>query len=98
MTKYTIRKDEKRLIVIEQPGTYVVELVGEGARAEVLGAFEADGSEKMVFDITTHHKAENTRAETFLRAGVRDRAQVILTGMIKIDKDAKKTDAFLTEK
>jgi Fe-S cluster assembly protein SufD len=95
--KFKIQKDESKQIVIEEPGKYDVELVGRGARAEILGALVACGSDKLIVDVTSHHKAENTSAEIFIRAVAKDKAEVVLNGMIKINRGAQKTDAFLTE-
>jgi Fe-S cluster assembly protein SufD len=95
--KFKIQKDESRQIVIEGSGEYVVELVGDGARVEILGALVARGTEELVVDVTTLHKAPDTSADTFVRVVAKDRAKVVLSGMIKVEKEAQKTNAFLTE-
>jgi Fe-S cluster assembly protein SufD len=97
MTKFKIKKKEKKQVVIKQPGKYVVELIGEQAKVEILGAFIAKGSERLSVDVVTIHKARNTEADTFLRAVVKDKARVEIRGLIKIEKEAQKTNAFLKE-
>ena len=97
MTKYTIRKDEERQIVINRPGEYAIELVGEGARVEILGALVATGSERLVVDITAFHRVPHTSCDIFIRAVANDRSQVFLSGMIKIGRGAQQTNAFLRE-
>ncbi len=97
MKTYIVKRNEEKQIVIRKQGSYTVELVGRGARVEILGAFIAQGSKQIAVDVTTLHKAEDTSADTFIRAVARDRAKVILSGMIKIAKGAQKTNAFLTE-
>ena len=52
MTKYQIKKDEVKKIEIVKPGEYVVELVGEGAEAEISGVFEA----KEILELIQHSK------------------------------------------
>lgn len=95
--EFTLKQNEERQIVIDEPGEYVVELVGRGARAEILGALVARGKDQIAVDVTTIHRAQNTSAKTLIRAVASDHAKVVLTGLIKIEKGAQKTDAFLTE-
>lgn len=98
MKKYTIGRNQERQVVIEGSGEYVVELVGYGARVEILGALDVGGLDKLVIDVTTIHKAPKTSADTMLRAVVRDQAKVVINGLIKVSKKAQKTEAFLSEK
>ncbi|MCH7951549.1 SufD family Fe-S cluster assembly protein [Patescibacteria group bacterium] len=95
--KYTIRRDEEKQIVIDGSGEYLVELVGPGARAEILGALVARGDDVVNVEITIVHKAPDTTANTLVRAVARDRAKVVLSGMIRILKRAQKTNTFLAE-
>lgn len=98
MRRYTIQKDEERQIVVRSSGEYLVELVGTGARVEILGALVAGDADRLVIDVITHHKAPNTSSNTFVRAVARDQAKVVLSGMIRVSKKAQKTSAFLSEK
>ena len=95
--KFKIKKNEKRQIVIKKNGEYVVELVGRGASVEVLGAIVASDNEEVIVDIKTIHKAPETQSNLFIRAVVEDRAKVKLSGLIKIEEKAQKTDALLKE-
>lgn len=97
MNKFIVRKNEERQIVIDRPGEYVVELAGEGARVEVLGALVAKGSERLVVDITALHRVPHTSCDIFIRAVASDRSLVTLFGMIKIGRGAQQTNAFLRE-
>lgn len=83
--------------MVNAPGEYLIELIGPGARVEILGALVARGQDALSIDVTTHHKAPDTSAETLIRAIARDRARVVLSGTIKIEKAAQRTNAFLTE-
>ncbi|OGY17106.1 MAG: hypothetical protein A2785_00635 [Candidatus Chisholmbacteria bacterium RIFCSPHIGHO2_01_FULL_49_18] len=94
---YKIGENQSKQIVIEGSGQYVVELVGRGARAEIIGALTASGAEELHVDVTTHHRVPDTSADTFIRAVASDRSKVVLSGMIKIFRGAQKTNAFLTE-
>lgn len=97
MHTYTIGQNEVQQIVIDRSGTYIVELVGKGARAEILGALVARGDEKLAVSVTTIHRARDTSSDAFLRAVARDRASVWLTGLVKIENSAQRTNAFLSE-
>ncbi len=97
MNKFVVNRNERRQVVIKKSGEYVVELVGEGAHVDVLGALVVRGKQKLEVDVVTHHKAANTSADTFIRAVVYDSSKVKLSGLIKIDDGAQKTNAFLKE-
>jgi len=97
ITKIQIGKNEERQIVIERPGVYVVELIGESAKAEVLGALVASGSEELVVDVTAIHRAPQTSCDVFIRAVAKDHSQVVLSGMIKIARGSQRVNAFLRE-
>lgn len=98
MIQFTIKKNQHKTIRISESGKYVVELVGEGAEAEVVGAFVGKNKDEINIDIVVLHKAMNTMANTHIRGVVRDRAQARVSGIIKIFPKAQKTNSFLTEK
>ena len=98
MYKFQILKDQEKEIVIEQPGDYLVELLGAGARAVIKGAFLSKGSEVVEVNLVIHHRAGHTRAETVLHGAARDKSQIIFRGKIVIDKGCPDTNSFLTEK
>ena len=98
MTKFTIRKNQKRTIRVDKPGRYVVELRGEGAEAEIVGGFVGEGKERIEIEVEVRHKAENTRANIHIRGVVKDEAEAKISGRLKIFKGAQKTNSFLTEK
>ena len=45
-----------------------------------------------------HHAAPNTHSTMFLKGAVEDEAGSIFTGMIRIDEEAQRTDAFQTNR
>lgn len=95
--KFVLRRNEKKQVVIDKSGEYVVELVGRGASVEVLGALDVKGNEKMEIEVVVIHKALKTDSDVLIRAVVKDRAKMVLRGLIKIEKGAQKTNAFLKE-
>ncbi|MBU0974398.1 SufD family Fe-S cluster assembly protein [Patescibacteria group bacterium] len=98
MTKYIVKKDEKKIIKIEKSGEYLVELVGVGAKAKILGSFLVENNEKININITICHKAKNTLANTTLRGVGRDKSSIKFFGKIIIEKDCGLSNSFLTER
>ncbi|MBP7700446.1 SufD family Fe-S cluster assembly protein [Candidatus Woesebacteria bacterium] len=98
MTKYTINKDEKKDISIKESGEYIVELVGQGAQAEIFGNFLSENNEKIDVKITIIHKAKNTMANTTLRGVGRDKSTIKFFGKIIIEENCGQSNSFLTER
>lgn len=92
-----IKKREKKKIILDKGGEYVVELIGEGAEAEILGAFRLTGDEQMDVVVTVIHRAAHTSAETFIRAVVSGKARVGIRGKIIVEEGALGTHSFLRE-
>jgi len=93
-----VKKDEIKTVSVDKAGKYVVELVGERARVEVVGRFEVGGKKRHEVEVEIRHKAENTEANMDIRGVVRDKAEADVRGMIKVFPGAQKTNSFLTEK
>lgn len=98
MKQYKIEKDQKQTIEITKSGKYLVELVGQGAEAEILGSFLATGSDNVDIEVTIHHRAKNTLANTTLRGVGRDKSKIRFFGRIVIDEDCGLSNSFLTER
>ena len=98
MIQFTITKDQHKIIKISKSGKYVVELVGEGAEAEVVGGFRGKDEEQIEIEVEVVHKAPNTTAKTQIRGVVGDQSQAKIIGTIKVMPGAVKTNSFLSEK
>jgi Fe-S cluster assembly protein SufD len=98
MTTYKIKNNQSKTIRITKSGDYLVELLGEGAQAEILGAFLTEESEIADVNITIHHKAKNTQANTTFRGVARDQSKIRFFGRIIINKDCGMTNSFLTQR
>lgn len=98
VTSFQIPKDSHEKIVINKPGEYHIELLGEGSEVEISGVFEASGSETKEVSVTIVHKAGHTRANTTLKGVARDKAFLKFVGRIIIAKNCPDTNSFLTEK
>lgn len=71
-----------------------VHLDGRGASAEVNGVTFATDRQLMSYYTQQDHHAPDTRSDLLYKDVLRDRARVVWRGMIKVDKDAQKTDGY----
>ena len=70
------------------------DITGKGASARVTGAYVGQGSQHLDYDTTQEHAAPHTTSDLAFRGILRDRATAVWSGMIKVDPDAQRTDAF----
>jgi Fe-S cluster assembly protein SufD len=70
------------------------DLAGEGATSRVTGAYFADGEQHLDYDTFQEHAAPNTTSDFAFKGALRDRATAVWRGMIKVEKDAQKTNAY----
>ncbi|MCB9813319.1 MAG: SufD family Fe-S cluster assembly protein [Pseudomonadales bacterium] len=98
MQKYIIKKDQKKTILIGKSGKYFIDLVGQGAEVEILGSFLAQNDDFIDVEVTVHHKAKNTLANTTLRGVARDQSRIRLFGRIVINEGCGLSNSFLTER
>ena len=75
-----------------------VDLEGNGSSANIVGAYFGDETQTMDYRYTMHHSGVNTDSDMFLKGAVQDEALSIFTGMIRIDEDAQKTNAYQTNR
>jgi Fe-S cluster assembly protein SufD len=69
-------------------------LAGPGADARITGAYAGRGAQHLDFDTTQEHAAENTTSDLAFRGVLADRATAVWRGMIRVDPNAQRTDAF----
>ena len=69
-------------------------LKGAGCRAELLGILF--GSDEQHFDFHTlqDHEAQATFSDLLYKSALKDHSQAIYTGLIRIEKQAQKSDAY----
>jgi Fe-S cluster assembly protein SufD len=71
-----------------------VSLVGEGARAQVNGVMFTSGSQHLAYFTRQDHAAPHTTSDLLYKGGLKDRSRVVWKGMIRVEKDAQRTDAY----
>jgi Fe-S cluster assembly protein SufD len=74
---------------------YRIILEGKGASVKFLGLLLGKENQSLKLNITVFHKAENTTSEVIIKSALQDTASVHFDGLIKIEKGAKGTKAWL---
>jgi Fe-S cluster assembly protein SufD len=70
------------------------DLAGQGATSRVTGAYFADGSQHLDYDTLQRHIAPNTTSDFAFKGALRDKARAVWRGMIRVEQDAQKTNAY----
>jgi len=70
------------------------DLAGQGATSRVTGAYFADGSQHLDYDTLQRHIAPNTTSDFAFKGALRDKARAVWRGMIRVEEDAQKTNAY----
>jgi len=70
------------------------DLAGPGAESTVTGAYFADGSQHLDYDTFQEHIAPNTTSDFAFKGALRDTATAVWRGMIRVERDAQKTNAY----
>lgn len=79
----------------EKELVYKIILEGKGASVKFLGLLLGKESQSLKLNITVFHKGENTKSEVIIKSALQDTASVYFDGLIKIEKGAKGTNAWL---
>ena len=74
---------------------YNILLAGKGASVKFLGLLLGHKNQGLKLKITVVHQAENTKSEVIIKSALRDTSSVFFDGLIKIEKGAKGTNAWL---
>jgi Fe-S cluster assembly protein SufD len=70
------------------------DLAGPGATSRVTGAYFADGTQHLDYDTFQEHIAPNTTSDFAFKGVLRDEARTVWRGMIRVEQDAQKTNAY----
>jgi Fe-S cluster assembly protein SufD len=70
------------------------DLVGRGATSRVTGAYFADGEQHLDYDTYQLHSAPDTTSDFAFKGALRDKATAVWRGMIHVEKEAQKTNAY----
>jgi Fe-S cluster assembly protein SufD len=70
------------------------DLNGRGATSRVTGAYFADGTQHLDYDTFQEHIAPDCESDFAFKGALRDHATAVWRGMIRVEKDAQKTNAY----
>jgi Fe-S cluster assembly protein SufD len=70
------------------------DLAGEGATSRVTGAYFTDGNQHLDYDTFQEHIAPNTTSDFAFKGALRDSSTAVWRGMIRVERDAQKTNAY----
>jgi Fe-S cluster assembly protein SufD len=70
------------------------DLAGQGATSRVTGAYFADGTQHLDYDTFQEHIAPNTTSDFAFKGALRDQASTVWRGMIRVEQEAQKTNAY----
>ena len=70
------------------------DLAGPGATSRVTGAYFADGTQHLDYDTFQEHMAPNTESDFAFKGALRDESSAVWRGMIRVEPDAQKTNAY----
>jgi Fe-S cluster assembly protein SufD len=70
------------------------DLAGPGATSRVTGAYFADNEQRLDYDTFQEHIAPNTTSDFAFKGVLRDTASAVWRGMIRVEQDAQKTNAY----
>jgi Fe-S cluster assembly protein SufD len=70
------------------------DLAGPGATSRVTGAYFADGEQHLDYDTFQEHIAPSTTSDFAFKGALRDEATTVWRGMIRVEHEAQKTNAY----
>lgn len=71
-----------------------VALTGQDAEAQVNGVMFTHGKQHLSYNTHQHHMAPFCRSDLLYKAALQDQSRTVWRGMIKVDKEAQRTDAY----
>jgi Fe-S cluster assembly protein SufD len=77
---------------------YGSQLQGPGADARLYGLVFGEGDQRFTHHTRQEHQAPRTTSDLLFKAALMDRSRSIFTGMIRIEKEASKSEAYQASK
>lgn len=71
-----------------------VALTGQGARAQVNGVMFTSHRQHLAYFTRQDHMAPHTTSDLLYKGGLKDKSRIVWKGMIRVEKDAQRTDAY----
>lgn len=77
---------------------YGSQLQGPGADARLYGLVFGEGDQRFTHHTRQEHQAPRTTSDLLFKAALMDQARSVFTGMIRIEKEATKSEAYQSSK
>ena len=71
-----------------------VALQGQGADAQVNGVMFTTGRQHLAYFTRQDHIAPHTTSDLLYKGGLKDKSRIVWKGMIRVEKDAQRTNAY----
>jgi Fe-S cluster assembly protein SufD len=71
-----------------------VALTGPDAEVQVNGVMFTEGKQHLSYNTHQHHQAPYCKSDLLYKAALQDRSRTVWRGMIKVDRDAQRTDGY----
>lgn len=71
-----------------------VRLVGPDANAQINGVMFTEGKQHLSYHTLQHHEAPRCRSDLLYKGALQDESRLVWRGMIKVARDAQKTDGY----
>ena len=71
-----------------------VALAGQGAKAQVNGVMFTSGRQHLAYFTRQDHIAPHTTSDLLYKAGLKGKSRIVWKGMIRVEKNAQRTDAY----
>ena len=71
-----------------------VAMTGPDAEVQVNGVMFTEGRQHLSYNTHQHHQAPYCKSDLLYKSALQDRSRTVWRGMIKVDKDAQRTDAY----
>lgn len=75
-----------------------VRLSGRGANGDLIAAYFGEADQTLDFRTFQHHDARDTTSNLLFKGAVGGRSRSVYTGLIRVDKEARGTNAFQTNR
>lgn len=100
MKEIVVKENEELVVPVLWTGeetelAYIITLAGRGASVKLLGLLLGHENQGLKFNVTVVHQAENTKSDVIIKSALWDSSQIFFDGLIKIEKGAKGTNAWL---
>ena len=77
---------------------FFVDIDGAGAHSEITGLYFGEDEQVLDYRAFINHRAPNTTSNMFLKGAVEDASHSVFTGLIRIEEEAQRVNAFQTNR